>query len=466
MRKLIYVGMSMVMISMMLMMPSARSGLRAADFEDNEGEWLSRCSVPQSTVADAAECKEFKLYYAEKSASLQLKIDLMNEGLAELKDDIDKLSETIMEQKAIIDELDVRITENEESIAIIDEQILILDTEIEAKQASIDQRNAIIISRMRDEQDNVGMNMSLEVIMGADDLVDLMRKMDGLQRINENDQQEITKIKEEKVELDWKKIEQNRLKEDYEEKVLASEKEQVNAEEIKVQQEALLQEYYLQVSDYKEQKQTVEADLNSLKQYMSSINTAIEGNYSFAGDIGSFIKPVEGSVYNGTWHYSGGAPHLGADISVSIGTAIYAPANGIILYAANGFSTNGGFLQNWVGWPSGAGNDIHMLTQVEGTTYAISFFHMSNEGFNVLPGESVLQGDLLGLTGNSGNSSGAHCHIEVVNLGEMSIDEGITQFQSTADFSWGTGWEYTGLLNVCGLSDTPCRERPEEVFGY
>lgn len=466
MRKLTYLGFSTAMMITLLLMPSSRAGLRAADFEGSEGEWLNRCSVPQSTPVEAAECKEFKAYYAEKSALLQTKIDSMNEGLAVLEDDIDELSSAIMEQKAIIDELDERIAENEESIAIIDEQIMILDEEIEMKQESIDQRNAIIVGRMRDEQDNIGMNMSLDVIMGANDLVDLIRKLDGLQRINENDQQEIDKIKVEKADLDWKKSEENRLKIDYEEKVAANESEQEAAEVVKTQQEELLQEYYLQVSDFKEQKLTVEADLNSLKQYMSSINTTLEGNYSFAGDVESFIKPVEGHVYNGTWHYSGGAPHLGADVSVSIGTEIYAPANGIILYAANGFPTNGGFLQNWVGYPSGAGNDIHMLTQVDGTTYAISFFHMANEGLNVLPGESVLQGDLLGLTGNSGNSSGAHCHIEVVNLGEMSIDDAIAQFQGSADFSWGTGWEYTGLLNVCGLSDSPCRERPEEVFGY
>lgn len=440
--------------------------LKANEFEGNEEEWLNRCSVPQENVAQAAQCKTFKTYYAEKSANLQSEIDRMNEKLEELQGDIDSMAEVIHQQQDIIDELNSRININEENIAVIDEQITLLDESMEETQGSIDERNGIIKNRMRDEQQNAGMNMSIEVIMGADNLVDLIRKLDGLQRINERDQQEIDRMKHERNTLQLQRDEQDRLRIDAEDKKTANETEKEEAEGLMEKQEALLQDYYLQVSEFSEGKLSVEADLTSLKHYMSSINTTIEGSYSFEGNVDAFIKPIEGNVYNGTWHYPGGAPHLGADVAVAIGTPIHAPANGIILYVGNGFPTNGGFLLNWAGWPSGAGNDIHMLTQVDDVTYAISFFHMANEGFNVLPGESVLQGDLLGLTGNSGNSSGPHCHIEVVNLGTMEIDEAIAQFQRTADFSWGTGWEYTGLVNVCGLGSSPCRERPEEVFEY
>lgn len=73
-------------------------------------------------------------------------------------------------------------------------------------QRSIDERNAIIIKRMQDEQATIGTNMSLEIIMGSQDLLDMIRKIDGLNRINEQDQREIDKIKEEKQEQNLQKV--------------------------------------------------------------------------------------------------------------------------------------------------------------------------------------------------------------------------------------------------------------------
>lgn len=440
--------------------------IKADEFEGNEEEWLRRCSVPQETVSEVAQCKLFKTYYAEKSADLQIEIDEINAQLEQLESDIDSMAEMIHKQQVIVDELNGRIHINDANIEVIDEQIGHLDELMDETQSKIDVRNALVINRLRDEQQNTGMHMSIEVVMGAESIVDLIRKIDGLKRIMDQDQQEIAHIKTEKAALQLQMDEQTRLRNDMEEKRAVNEEEKAKAQALKDTQETLLEEYRMEVAEFTEGKMSVEADLNALKHYMSSINTAIEGSYSFEGNVDAFLQPIEGNVYSGTWHYAGGAPHLGADVAVPIGTPIYAPANGIILYVGNGFPTNGGFLLNWVGWPSGAGNDIHMLTQVDEITYAVSFFHMSNEGMNVLPGESVLQGNLLGLTGNSGNSSGPHCHIEVINLGNMAIHEAIEKFQETADFSWGTGWEYTGLVNVCGLGSVPCRERPEEVFGY
>ena len=114
-------------------------------------------------------------------------------------------------------------------------------------------------------------------------------------------------------------------------------------------------------------------------------------------EIGALMMPVRGgSVSAGTWYYPGGGVHLGLDMAAPIGTQIVAPADGIILYANNSVATNGGYLGNWSGYPVGGGNSIHMLTQAGGTTYAISFFHMSQEGFAVSAGTQVKNGTAAG----------------------------------------------------------------------
>lgn len=101
---------------------------------------------------------------------------------------------------------------NEASIRLINSDIKKLNEKINALQRSIDERNAIIIKRMQDEQATIGTNMSLEIIMGSQDLLDMIRKIDGLNRINEQDQREIDKIKEEKQEQNLQKSEKVRLK--------------------------------------------------------------------------------------------------------------------------------------------------------------------------------------------------------------------------------------------------------------
>lgn len=442
------------------------SHVNAADFEGNEDYWQKRCSVPQKTSGEAQECSEFKKYYASQSGNLQNQINDVNEQISNVKKDMESLADAINQQQSLIDEIAKKIEMNEASIRLINEQITLLVTQMKEKQQSIDQRNKIIKDRMRGEQDTTGTNMSLEVVMGARDLVDMVRKIDGLQRITNSDQQEIEKVKQEKEELALQKSEQDRLKGDVEGKKAENTKDKQSAEDIKGKQETLLGEYRAQEVEYEEKLRSVEADLDSLKSNMSSINTSVEGSYSFAGDSGSFVRPVNGPLTGSTWHYSNGTAHLGADIGVAVGTPIYAPANGIILYASNQFSSTGGYIGNWEGWPSGSGNNIHMLTQVDGTTYAISFFHLSREGLAVSPGQSVTAGQVIGLTGHSGNSSAPHCHIEVVNLGNMELNSAIARFQGSADFAWGTGWGNTALSNVCSVSGPPCRERPEEVFGY
>ena len=96
--------------------------------------------------------------------------------------------------RSVIDQLDKKIKINEANIRTIEGQIVKLNGEIKKKQKDIDQRNKIITDRMLDEQAVTGTNVDVEVIMGSKDLVDMIRKVDGLQRITDSDQIEIKKL--------------------------------------------------------------------------------------------------------------------------------------------------------------------------------------------------------------------------------------------------------------------------------
>lgn len=85
--------------------------------------------------------------------------------------------------------------------------------------------------------------------------------------------------------------------------------------------------------------------------------------------------------------------HDGVDIAVPIGTEIYSVANGTVI-AAN--------------YSSSAGNMVRIKTE---GGWEITFMHM--DSISVHSGQQVRRGELLGYTGNTGNSTGPHLHIQV-----------------------------------------------------
>ena len=111
---------------------------------------------------------------------------------------------------------------------------------------------------------------------------------------------------------------------------------------------------------------------------------------------GSFIKPTQGSItsnYGGRW----GRMHNGIDIGASIGTPIKASDTGVVIFA---------------GYKGSYGNLIKIDHKNGYVTY---YAHCSS--LAVSEGETVTQGQLIGYVGNTGNSTGPHCHFEIQQNG-------------------------------------------------
>ncbi len=436
------------------------------DFEGNEEEWLKTCSVAQETQDEVDTCIAFKEYYQNQQTGLEEKVSALQEEVAQVQGDIEKLKIAIEEQELLIAEIEGRIEQNLIEIANIDSEISRLDQVIIELQDSIDERDALIKNRMQDHQASVGTNRIIELIMGSDSLLDMIRRIDGLNRIDEAEREEIKQIEIEKKEIIFQKSEQQRLKSQQEDLLYKNQQEEQNAIAVKEQKEILHGEFEKLYEKLNAEMREIEVDISLLKDNIAQINPELAQKQVDFDSNSILQKPVPGYISANSFHYPNGSIHMGADIAVGIGTPIYAPANGIILYANNPAPTNSGYIGNRDGYPAGTGNSIHMITQANGTTYALSFFHMAQESFMVRAGDVVETGQMLGLSGNTGNSTGPHCHLEVFNLGNMSIEDAVRQFQATADFSWGNGWYAVGLTNICDVSSAPCREHPEDVYGY
>lgn len=224
-------------------------------------------------------------------------------------------------------------------------------------------------------------------------------------------------------------------------------------------------------------KTFLENELLDLKYVNEDLTAGMEmgGNQvgndtDFSGTISSgpsagWIKPVSGArVSAGTWAYPGGGLHLGIDYAVAIGTDIVAPANGVILNIANGCGTGalGNSCGDAFGGTTGSGNAVWMVADVNNHLYGIKILHMLKDSFIVSASDAVSQGQKIGQSGNSGNSSGPHAHVEVTDLGIDGMDAATFARNWSRDLTFGAGW---GAGSKCENKTAPCRIRPETVFG-
>jgi murein DD-endopeptidase MepM/ murein hydrolase activator NlpD len=135
--------------------------------------------------------------------------------------------------------------------------------------------------------------------------------------------------------------------------------------------------------------------------YLRTTNLTRRGRNIFTrGDVNVLpgVWPVMGRLMGGygerTDPFSGeGARHTGVDISAPIGTQVKAAADGIVTEA---------------GWNGGYGRCVIID---HGNGYQTWYAHLSR--LEVMVGQAIRQGEILGLVGMSGRSTGPHLHYEV-----------------------------------------------------
>jgi murein DD-endopeptidase MepM/ murein hydrolase activator NlpD len=138
-----------------------------------------------------------------------------------------------------------------------------------------------------------------------------------------------------------------------------------------------------------------EADLTTVSRSNNgSTGTSDFGSNACGGGpvASGFGWPADAHSISGNGY---GPGHLGIDITAPEGSAVYAAGSGIVTMAAQG-------------WNYGYGNVIQID---HGSGYVTVYAHLSQ--INVGQCQSVGQGTLIGLSGNTGNSFGAHLHFEI-----------------------------------------------------
>ena len=91
--------------------------------------------------------------------------------------------------------------------------------------------------------------------------------------------------------------------------------------------------------------------------------------------------------------------HTGIDLCGSLGSKVMAVKDGEVTHA---------------GWQSGYGNCVEIKhTNEQGNTFYTFYAHMRDNSLQVTKGQQVVTGQVLGIQGSTGNSTGDHLHFEI-----------------------------------------------------
>jgi murein DD-endopeptidase MepM/ murein hydrolase activator NlpD len=126
------------------------------------------------------------------------------------------------------------------------------------------------------------------------------------------------------------------------------------------------------------------------KPYVPKIVTSYSGPVpEGARGTGRFQWPVLGALTQVYWW-----GHRALDIATATGTPVYAADGGFVSFA---------------GWTDVGYGRLIVIDHANG--YATYYAHLNS--FNVIAGQSVQRGQLIGTVGSTGNSSGPHVHFEI-----------------------------------------------------
>lgn len=453
--KVILIGTLSLAVATLLLPVDLTKAVSDSEFAANESYYASICNgyVPADSP-NRKTCEEYQRYLINKKNNANASISQLQKEINALGNDIDAIVAMSKNLSAQIEEANKSIGVIESTISNIQVGIEEAEVKIAKKEDDIEARKNVIKERMVQLQVKANTNQYIDYIMGATDLVDLIQRAASLENFTNYDNELIGALKVEMEQLEAEKVEKERLKEQNElqkENLVVTRQQ---AQDLYTENERLADLWQKQQASLIAQKNEAIRQANLASGQIDQVWFTDYGNIESAN---GFVRPINaGYTSAGTWAYPGGSLHLGLDKAVSIGTPVYAPANLLVLSARTGTSSSGGgYIGNMVGFPYGGGNTLHVLMSVNGQTYAMSFFHLSPN--IVSSGQTIGQGQVMAYSGNTGNSSGPHAHIEVFKL-NMSLENAINYWNNNQDWAWGCGWSTGGTCSSAG-----CRIRPESL---
>lgn len=345
------------------------------------------------TQAEIDQLKNNAGALSGEKKDLQTQIDALKndkDDAIEKKTLLDRQSEVIRKE----------ITNVEAQIAAYEELIAQTKRELAETEEREEEQYALFCKRVRAMEEN-GTVSYWSVLFNATDFSDLLSRLDFVSEIMEYDQGVIDTLKQLRAAIDTKKADlegqladQEAARDDLKAKKAELDRQVAEAAalvaEIQKNEEAakaLLAAKEAEERRIQQKIKDMEAEL------AASLAPASVGGYIWPQNVSKRITSPMGSRNTGIPGAS--TNHKGVDIGgVGYTTSVLATKAGVVIISERSSSYG-----EYVVISHGAGNS---------TTYA----HMSQRKVKV--GQTVKQGQVIGITGSTGISSGPHLHYEIV----------------------------------------------------
>jgi len=360
------------------------------------------------TPLDAKAVSESELYQLQQQQAL---LEQQQKDIQAKLDSNEYERAAILEQKVMLDR-QVELTRQEienlnDQIATYEDLIDIKEQEYQAARDDEESQRELFKKRVRAMEENGDISY-LAVLFSAKDFGDLLSRLDFISEIMESDEKVIKSYKDAQATAERKKNELEGVKNELVEARSLQETKAISLDGQVSKAISLIADLEKNIDSYTRAMDEYEAAEQELAQKILEMTRELErqrqqGNDQ-VGATGRYIWPSRSSKYVTspygmredpivyTWRM-----HNGIDIGASYGTDILAADGGEVVTAT--YSSSYGYYVMLY-----HGDDRYTL-----------YAHMSEIWVDV--GQSVYQGEVIGLVGSTGYSTGPHIHYEIMENG-------------------------------------------------
>lgn len=383
--KKIYIKLITILTVIVVLLNLLSTSYAASSFSSQKNELNKKIQETKENLNDVNSQKKES---QEKVNDLSGQINSYESQISSLEGEIASKTKEANEMQKKLDELEI---EREKNQNLLDERLITL---YEAGEVSY----LDMLLSSSDLTEFISSYYMIETLTAADK--ELIQKL-------ENDKKQIAEMQK-KINASLNEIETNKTKLESVKKELnkAKNKEETKVEELTEQSHDLesdVKAYEKKMKELDAKEKEQERALQ--KKYEEAKKKAEEQNNSAGSNSGSnsgggvsskgFIRPVKSGKITAQMYYSSGKYHGAVDFGVSVGTPVYAAADGIVVTSTWGGSDSYGYYVK--------------IKHYNG--YYTLYAHASSLVAKV--GQEVKQGDLIMYSGNTGNSTGPHLHYEV-----------------------------------------------------
>ena len=333
------------------------------------------------------------------ASSLSDQLQEARDAQAELEKQIEAIQSDkskALEEKALLDRQNDKLRSE---ISLLQQQSDETQTRITELTQKEQEQYELFCRQVREEEER-GTVSYWSVLFKASSFTDLLARMDFVNEVMDYDRQVISDLQTTRRQLTEDKA------------ALEQQKSEMESSQTKLQQQVdaastLIREYeeteaghQAMLDEAAEDEARIQAPI---RQQQSGGSSGGGGGSGSNSGVDGYIWPTNNtrvvtSPYGERWcPFHGYESHNGADIDAARGSAVLAAKSGRVIQA---------------GWNGGYGISV-MIAHDDGITTL--YGHM--DGCSVSVGQTVSQGETIGICGNTGNSSGAHIHYTMYKNG-------------------------------------------------